>query len=433
MKICPVCKLESADSYIFCPEDGTALNGEAAPALVRSDAAPRDQSQASADGSAVLLYCPQCAAEYPLTFTECPVHTISLTNRRAKARIPTVIKPAVESVKEAPLTHRQTARLAPATTGILDAATFAQEQTVESQEVAPDTETVAVADEGHVRDEPIPWLASEDGQANSHSFRRAAIAIAAVLVLFGVVGLFSLVKHLTRRPTLSNAPRAAQAQEWSQPVISVPTPPAALEYKGEPQTAPPAKEESQTAPSAPVVKNTETRDEADRSRDLKEARTISPVRTGLERARTDDPRPALAASRPVNVPPVARPDNRAVDLSLPRPSGQIAARLLNVRSNRTAKGYRYDLTFNVQERGGQATQLERPVISTRSASGINHAQAIPFYHRLGATGTLTFTVSVEMPGRAPSDWQGRVLCTSIGSDVEGKVHQASFGATVNPN
>jgi hypothetical protein len=85
------------------------------------------------------------------------------------------------------------------------------------------------------------------------------------------------------------------------------------------------------------------------------------------------------------------------------------------------------------DQAGHATQWERLAIVTRAASGASRQQQIPFYHRLGADGTMRFTVSVEMPGRAPADWQGRIICTSIGSDSTGKSYRASFGANVSPN
>lgn len=433
MKICPVCRLELADTYLFCSEDGTALSAEAAasPVLAASSGVTHLRSIANAEESAVVLYCPQCAAEYPLTFSECPVHGIPLTNRKAIVRVPPAVKPRIipavspagNSLKAASPAPPQALPAAPLRTAPLDAGTRVQSSPLESYEyeVEHEAEPTAIVTEDHAIKNAFFPSAAEDENANPRSLRRAANVIVVMLILFGVAGLYTLIKHLTRRPTLSNASRVAKVQEPPQPTITIPTPTAALEYMQSPP------------PSPPVDNNTEARREADGQRDREATRKVSPAHAINDRAGTVDTSRLMASPKPVTPPPVTRPLTRAADLSLPRPSGQIDAHLLNVRSNRTARGYRYDLTFNVQERGGQATQLERLVISTRSTSGVNHAQAIPFYHRLGATGTLTFTVSVEMPGRAPADWQGRVLCTSIGSDVEGKIHQASFGATVTPN
>jgi hypothetical protein len=357
------------------------------------------------------------------------VHGIPLTNRKTialitpavKPRIIPAVRPAVNISKAESSACPQAIPAAPLQTATLDAATRVQRSPLESDEIAHEAEAPAIVAEDRASKNTFFSVVADDGNANPRSLRRAANILIVMLILFGVVGLYSLIKHLTRRPTLSSAARVAQNQEPPQPTITIPTPTAALEY-----TQPPP-------PSQSVDNHTEARREADAQRDMEATRNVNPARAINERAGTVATSQTMASPRPMAAPPVTRPVTRAADLSLPRPSGQIDAHLLNVRANRTARGYRYDLTFNVQERGGQATQLERLVISTRSASGLNHAQAIPFYHRLGATGTLTFTVSIEMPGRAPADWQGRVLCTSIGADVEGKIHQASFGATVTPN
>jgi len=119
--------------------------------------------------------------------------------------------------------------------------------------------------------------------------------------------------------------------------------------------------------------------------------------------------------------------------ALPRgDSGGFDARLVRVRSRKTPEGVRYDLTFNMLERAGRAAQWQRVLISTRSASGASHSEAIPFSHRLGAAGALTFTISVELTGRSEADWQGRIVCTTLGWDNNGGPLQASFGANVTP-
>jgi hypothetical protein len=86
----------------------------------------------------------------------------------------------------------------------------------------------------------------------------------------------------------------------------------------------------------------------------------------------------------------------------------------------------------MREQVGRFAQWQRLLIGTRSTSGLAHSEAIPFVHRLGATGALTFTVSVEMAGRSEPDWQGRIVCTTLGWDNNGAPLQASFGVTVTP-
>src|ERR1700759_2420983 len=73
MKTCPECGIELMDEYQFCPEDGTSL--AAPPPEVKPEVTAPAKP---APFSAVVLYCPACAAEYPLTFSECPVHHTAL-------------------------------------------------------------------------------------------------------------------------------------------------------------------------------------------------------------------------------------------------------------------------------------------------------------------------------------------------------------------
>src|ERR1700759_4491785 len=73
MKTCPECGIELMDEYQFCPEDGTSL-AAASPEVQPEVIAPAKPAPVSA----VVLYCPACAAEYPLTFSECPVHHTAL-------------------------------------------------------------------------------------------------------------------------------------------------------------------------------------------------------------------------------------------------------------------------------------------------------------------------------------------------------------------
>jgi hypothetical protein len=113
-------------------------------------------------------------------------------------------------------------------------------------------------------------------------------------------------------------------------------------------------------------------------------------------------------------------------------AGGFDARLIRVRSSRTSAGVRYDLTFSMQEQTGRMAQWQRVLISTHSASGNRHSEAVPFSHKLGPSGALTFTISVDFAGRSEADWRGRVVCTTLGWDRQGAPLQASFGANVTP-
>ena len=134
------------------------------------------------------------------------------------------------------------------------------------------------------------------------------------------------------------------------------------------------------------------------------------------------PRPQIATNRQIEPDePSTERVNRSVNLNLVR-----------LRSYRTDTGVRYDLTFNMQQQEGRVIRWERLNLLTRSSSGITHSEVVPFYQRLGSSGSLNFTVSVEMRGRAEADFQGRITCTGTGTDVEGRSVKTDFTARVNP-
>jgi hypothetical protein len=116
----------------------------------------------------------------------------------------------------------------------------------------------------------------------------------------------------------------------------------------------------------------------------------------------------------------------------PNTSGSVNLSLVRLRSFRTETGIRYDLTLNMQQQEGRVIRWERINLATHSQSGITHTEILPFSQRLGSSGSLSFTVSVEMRGRNESDWQGRISCTGVGTDVEGRNVKTNFTARVNP-
>jgi hypothetical protein len=134
------------------------------------------------------------------------------------------------------------------------------------------------------------------------------------------------------------------------------------------------------------------------------------------------PRPQIATNRQIEN------DEPAI----PRAGNAVSLNLVRLRSYRTDAGVRYDLTFNMQQQEGRVIRWERLNLSTRSSSGISHSEVVPFYQRLGSSGSLNFTVSVEMRGRAEADFQGRITCTGTGTDVEGRSVKTDFTARVNP-
>src|SRR5882724_9844798 len=80
MKTCPVCALVLEDAYLFCPDDGSSLGTLPSGRSESGSASASEYDHETAN--AVVLYCPACAAEYPLTFSTCPVHGVQLTKHR---------------------------------------------------------------------------------------------------------------------------------------------------------------------------------------------------------------------------------------------------------------------------------------------------------------------------------------------------------------
>ena len=455
MKTCPVCGLELDESYLFCPEDGSALSSpQASPTEGMAAQAMTEEKPGS-----VVLYCPACAAEYPLTFSSCPVHAVPLTKHKIQVLVTPPRKPVANESATVAQPPARSDEAIESETESQQAETAIQAETASQVEPSPSENESAqpsiapfwrslrfrpkargsaytliglaepplspepeVEQNDDSQDVPESKPAVESVK-DPRSFRNAAYIIAVSLLAFGVIGLTSLYKSLAKRPAPSAARTASQPNTASQQPIVVSTPQAALDYKQE-EPAP----EKQEAES-PVEESKSDRQVA------RDAVAAAPIAQS-KRSEIADERP-LAASRQSEPAPVATPvsvTRPSSELVLPRGTfGQVDARLVNVRSRKTQNGVRYDLTFNMQEQAGRITQWERLAIQTRSTSGLSHSQVMPFYHRLGAAGTLTFTVSVEMQGRSQPDWQGRIICTSIGTDPAGKSYRASFGANVSPN
>jgi cytoskeletal protein RodZ len=280
--------------------------------------------------------------------------------------------------------------------------------------------------EGDATDYEAEEASSLQADFSGKSFRVAAFIVVAGLALLSLAGLYTFYVNATRKPA-SVAARPATKPTVSTPETAfIPTPEAARDY-----------EEESSTPSDVAAPDTSEEGRKE-NRSLNALASATPGHAPhnisdrypqpIERQRPTIPSPSSAQMNPSQAKRAA-----ATDLVLPRGTyGLVDARLVRVRSRQTNSGMRYDLTFNLQEQAGRTTQYERLAIVTRSASGVNHSEAVPFYHRLGAAGTLTFTISVEMRGRAQTDWQGRIVCTGIGTDGQGKPLRTSFGASVSP-
>ncbi len=428
MKSCPVCGLIQDESCLFCPEDGSALTDDKAS---RSPEAITEEK-----ASAVVLYCPACAAEYPLTFKVCPIHIVPLTKHNVLKFVPPAYKP--EQVEKQSLVQQAAPSVAAGgesktAHNIVNAPV--DEQDLAETEIENEVESRDLPLDAALDIEPPDYLSGYVALANANhnstsqlrSHRIAAVVLVIGLSLFGIIALYTFYKNASSRSILSDSKAASQSKTTPQQTATVYTPQAALDYKAEePEPA-----QQQNDPSS-----------EDKPLDNERPRNAVTLPSSAQSTRDDlaeqKPAPAPAVRQqppsPVTTQVSAPRTPGATELVLPRGTyGQVDARLLNVRSRKTPNGFRYDLTFNMQEQAGRTTQWERMAIVTRSASGVSHSQAMPFYHRLGAAGTLTFTVSVEMQGRAQPDWAGRIICTSIGTDQTGKAYRASFGANVAPN
>jgi len=359
MKTCQVCALEVEDTYQFCPDDGLSL-GAISGTSVNKSASPSEVDDET--DRAMVLYCPACAAEYPLTFSECPTHGVKLTRHNISR-----------------LTNR----------------------------------AAATATEPEFKSYSEPLTEPPEQGFERPGFRVAAIATLIALAVFALVGMYALLSSVSRRPS---APVARITEAAPQPFV--PTPQEAQDYKEE-QPAPVASRLPEPQPERTVEqKNHDASSTAERS-----ARNKAADQSGAKppvESRSESVNSMAKASMP-QMPALPRGN-----------SGGFDARLIRVRSSKTSSGFRYDLTFNMQEQAGRSAQWQRVLITTRSASGVNHSQAIPFAHRLGAAGALTFTISVELAGRSEADWQGRVVCTTLGWDNQGAPLQASFGANLTP-
>lgn len=449
MKTCPVCALDLEDGYLFCPDDGSSLVTLPSERSKSGSASASESDRETA--SSVVLYCPACAAEYPLTFSTCPVHGVQLTKHRiprlsncgpdlrtddqaadAQATASGVQFQRDQSNLTKHLTildlkrpQIESPRRQAATKAVKDDAEFAQNAPDTARVSVPFASLAAVPARAFAGDSTAfgyqgPLTDAQQQGFERPGFRVAAIATIIALVVFGLVATYTFVSSAPRRPSSPAVQVASKAQSDPQPLPFVPTPQEAQDYKEE-APVPALSSSPEPQPGQP----------AERART--ESPLSSPTEFGVRKTTVGQPLPKPPAKTTLPTPVTTTRVSNPPMPELPRSnSGGFDARLIRVRSRKTAAGFRYDLTFNMQEQAGRAAQWQRVLISTRSASGMNHSEAIPFSHRLGAAGALTFTISVELTGRSESDWQGRIVCTTLGWDNNGAPLQASFGANVTP-
>ncbi|MFP5263675.1 MAG: hypothetical protein ACLGJB_17480 [Blastocatellia bacterium] len=433
MKSCPVCRLDLEDTYLFCPEDGSPLQPPHASILAKESHEDTPAQTAVEESnlkstSHVVLYCPACAAEYPLTFSDCPVHGVPLTRHSIATFVNPPAAPALstseprvpEPAEQARTPFNQEARNA------APLAAMSEPDHLEPAQTESETVQEPSVITGQAEDQVNSYERSQGallrGGQEPKSFRIAAIMIIVGLAVLSLAGLYTLYSNVTRKPA-SPAARPADKPSASAPEPEfIPTPQAALDYKEEPVAA--------QRPEAAAAG-----DEAAHEKEPARAAAIAPARPVARQVEERSQPPASPQPAPVapQAPAAVRRQASATDLVLPRGTyGLVDARLIRMRARQTPSGYRYDLTFNLQEQAGRVAQYDRLAVVTHSASGINHSEVMPFSHRLGAAGDLTFTISVELKGRSEPDWQGRIICTTSGTDNQGRPLRTSFGAHVSP-
>ena len=413
MKTCPACDLDLDDSYSFCPEDGSTLQNQAINKSIIDP--PSDQTYN--EPHSVVLSCPNCAAEYPLTFSECPVHGSTLTKQprpRPRSQIADVV--AVPTGNSATDTQFKSE-----TDSSSAASIHSIDSRSEAHEIADNVDSADHISENSSNEQstsnrfPDALKSFENATDERPGFRIAAIITAIALAIFAIASLVGLASHLSRRP--SSVAQIAKAED-AKPLPFVATPQEALDYTDEQQPA--------SEPAAPSQPATEPRTERRRSDVSAPSNDHTVHKITLAQA---SPAPAsTTAAQPHQSPSAVAPPP-----ALPRGnSGGFDSRLIRARGSRTSSGYRYELTFSMLEQAGRSAQWQRVLISSHSESGMNHTQALPFVHRLGAAGALTFTIGVELAGHSEPDWRGRVICTTLGWDNSGAPLQSSFGANLTP-
>src|SRR6185369_15650052 len=349
MKTCPVCALELEDSYLFCPEDGSSLSE------VDASSTAFIGTQHSEDTANVVLYCPACGAEYPLTFSLCPVHGMPLTKQRIQSQTkqPAIEASAVPVNAQTIALNRQALITLHENTptdnfdrglGTNVATVFdspANKEIIEHCESDVEACTSSLPGPGI---EP-PAFSSEARDRDQPGFRIAAIATMIALAIFGIVGIYALVSNLSRRP--SQAARPASQNETAQEVPFVVTPEAAPDSKDADTQKQPAASASETATDPPATRVIEPERKETTSSSNGERNRTAPDARPIQRMPSPETRVSTPSTQASDAPAPASPRGS---------SREFDSRLVRARSSRTSAGYRYDLTFNMQEQLGHSTQ-----------------------------------------------------------------------------
>jgi len=434
MKTCPACHLVYEDRFIFCTRDGTILDSDKKVngSSTRKAAANGNNAAENSLQSHRVMRCPVCAMEYPLTFTSCPNDGMRLIEKKTQPSV--VAAQAAQPDSTDIVTEELSSPIASPAEPVREPITQNEDQASQPENqfagnpIAPGpVPYISIEPEvepqtyNHIEDyysEPryVTAPISDESSANdSRSLRIAAKSVVTGLALITVIALYFVYDAGSQKPVIATT--TPQEAYSAQPPVFIPTPEEARNYEDE-AVEPPS-------------------DQQEPNRDDDDQRVAGRLNPSSEdstaRRRLTAVEPPERETRPVTKSEVRAPSEVDTGPVIPQSTeGRISSRLLRMRSSRIGAGVRYDLTFALEEQTGRVIRWDRLLVSTRSSRGINQTQTIPFYHRQGADGSLTFTVSVEMKGGSDADWRGRVICTTLGTDERGRSMQARFGASVAP-
>ena len=217
---------------------------------------------------ALVLYCPMCAAEYPLTFSSCPVHGVPLTKHRIPKSASSESKLREPgSASRQPIQRHDSERMSPDPRSRSPCLNLSARTEVEGREARdpgsrarPSVAMLIDLDKGppsqdlraqsSCRPPTLDAFDYQDTDSPLHErrmdrpgFRVAAIATVIMLAIFGLVAIYTLFSSFSRRSASSATKTASATQDTSQPLPFVATPKEAQEYKEEPPAVSPTAEQ----------------------------------------------------------------------------------------------------------------------------------------------------------------------------------------------
>jgi len=416
MKICSTCAMTFDNRFLFCPEDGTALQDTESNQTMLEPASP-DPLPGSAEHLADLrpiVVCTACASEYPPMFSTCPLDGAPLVEPRA-----IIAAPARAATVDSPPVVPQVVARPP-------------ELPVEpelSEPHSPEAPETNVINRRPVIAPSLDWETSSQS-----SFNLAAAFTAGALIIAAGIAIVIIVSSWHRRPAAqqreAQQPAATQAAAPLQAEVYVPTPAAALDY------VEPVAEPQETVP-APMDKAATAERENEQSA-RRQVTGLSLNRSGVTDAARPSARAVPASPAPLPSPPEPR-EQRSLQRYRPEPSvaafdaaGLLRSHLVRSEAVPRPGGLHYQLTFSLENQSTRQSYFRSLTIQTHSSTGISRTQSLPFSHRLGPSGNLTFTIGVDMPGRSPLDLAGHVSMRVSGSDADGRPLDARFGAPLRP-